>query len=134
MNITRPPLKDDPRLREALSLAVDRDKLARYTPDPAPLFHVADPAHQPVIKRARRDDEPAAGKGPVEQRVVVLVAVAEALVVPVQGVRDRDVAVVAVEGLQAQLREQPVHGRRAGLVEADAEDLVDGRATGLPSC
>ena len=30
MNITRPPLKDDPRLREALSLAVDRDTLARY--------------------------------------------------------------------------------------------------------
>lgn len=30
MNITRPPLKDDPRLREALSLAVDRDKLTRY--------------------------------------------------------------------------------------------------------
>jgi oligopeptide transport system substrate-binding protein len=30
MNTTRPPLKDDPRLREALSLAVDRDKLTRY--------------------------------------------------------------------------------------------------------
>lgn len=30
MNVTRPPLKDDPQLREALSLAVDRDKLTRY--------------------------------------------------------------------------------------------------------
>ncbi len=30
MNITRPPLKDNPRLREALSLAVDRDRLTRY--------------------------------------------------------------------------------------------------------
>ena len=30
LNTTQPPLKDDPRLREALSLAVDRDKLTRY--------------------------------------------------------------------------------------------------------
>ena len=30
MNVTRPPLKDDVQLREALSLAVDRDKLTRY--------------------------------------------------------------------------------------------------------
>lgn len=30
LNITRPPFKDDPGLREALSLAVDRDKLTRY--------------------------------------------------------------------------------------------------------
>lgn len=30
MNLTRPPLKDQPQLREALSLAVDRDKLTRY--------------------------------------------------------------------------------------------------------
>ncbi len=30
MNIARPPLKDNPRLREALSLAVDRDRLTRY--------------------------------------------------------------------------------------------------------
>ena len=30
MNLTRPPLQDQPRLREALSLAVDRDKLTRY--------------------------------------------------------------------------------------------------------
>lgn len=30
INITRPPFKDSPQLREALSLAVDRDKLTRY--------------------------------------------------------------------------------------------------------
>ncbi len=30
MNLTRPPFKNDPGLREALSLAVDRDKLTRY--------------------------------------------------------------------------------------------------------
>ncbi len=30
MNLTRPPFEDDPVLREALSLAVDRDKLTRY--------------------------------------------------------------------------------------------------------
>ncbi|TXI47066.1 MAG: peptide ABC transporter substrate-binding protein, partial [Lysobacter sp.] len=30
LNITKPPLKEDVRLREALSLAVDRDKLTRY--------------------------------------------------------------------------------------------------------
>ncbi|MFZ5636495.1 MAG: peptide ABC transporter substrate-binding protein [Pseudomonadota bacterium] len=30
LNVTRPPLKDAPGLREALSLAVDRDKLTRY--------------------------------------------------------------------------------------------------------
>lgn len=30
LNTTRPPLKDAPQLREALSLAVDRDKLVRY--------------------------------------------------------------------------------------------------------
>ena len=30
MNLTQPPLKDQPLLREALSLAVDRDKLTRY--------------------------------------------------------------------------------------------------------
>lgn len=30
LNLTRPPFKDDPALREALSLAVDRDKLTRY--------------------------------------------------------------------------------------------------------
>ena len=30
MNLTQPPFKDNPALREALSLAVDRDKLTRY--------------------------------------------------------------------------------------------------------
>ena len=30
LNVTQPPLKDAPQLREALSLAVDRDKLTRY--------------------------------------------------------------------------------------------------------
>jgi oligopeptide transport system substrate-binding protein len=30
LNTTQPPLKDAPKLREALSLAVDRDKLTRY--------------------------------------------------------------------------------------------------------
>ncbi|MGH8076394.1 MAG: peptide ABC transporter substrate-binding protein, partial [Lysobacter sp.] len=30
MNLTKPPLKDQPGLREALSLAVDRDKLTRF--------------------------------------------------------------------------------------------------------
>ena len=30
MNLTQPPLKDRPGLREALSLAIDRDKLTRY--------------------------------------------------------------------------------------------------------
>jgi oligopeptide transport system substrate-binding protein len=30
LNLTKPPFKDDPALREALSLAVDRDKLTRY--------------------------------------------------------------------------------------------------------
>lgn len=30
MNLDQPPFKDDPSLREALSLAVDRDKLTRY--------------------------------------------------------------------------------------------------------
>lgn len=30
LNVTKPPLKDAPGLREALSLAVDRDKLTRY--------------------------------------------------------------------------------------------------------
>lgn len=30
MNITRPPLKDDPRLREALSLVINRDILTRH--------------------------------------------------------------------------------------------------------
>jgi oligopeptide transport system substrate-binding protein len=30
MNLTQPPLEDRPALREALSLAVDRDKLTRY--------------------------------------------------------------------------------------------------------
>lgn len=30
LNLTRPPFKGDPALREALSLAVDRDKLTRY--------------------------------------------------------------------------------------------------------
>ena len=30
MNLAQPPLKDQPRLREALSLAVDRDKVTRY--------------------------------------------------------------------------------------------------------
>jgi oligopeptide transport system substrate-binding protein len=30
MNLTQPPLRDDPELRRALALAVDRDKLTRY--------------------------------------------------------------------------------------------------------
>ncbi|MEO6263930.1 MAG: peptide ABC transporter substrate-binding protein [Luteimonas sp.] len=30
LNLTRPPFRDNPQLREALSLAVDRDKLTRY--------------------------------------------------------------------------------------------------------
>lgn len=30
LNLTRPPLKDNPALREALSLAIDRDKLTRH--------------------------------------------------------------------------------------------------------
>ena len=30
MNLTQPPLRDNPRLRRALALAVDRDKLTRY--------------------------------------------------------------------------------------------------------
>ncbi|GAB3358987.1 peptide ABC transporter substrate-binding protein [Lysobacter tyrosinilyticus] len=30
MNLTQPPLRDDPQLRRALALAVDRDKLTRY--------------------------------------------------------------------------------------------------------
>ncbi len=66
MNVTRPPLKDDPRLREALSLAVDRDKLTRYitglgetpaygiVPPGIPGYHAAK-IHWADWDQARRD-------------------------------------------------------------------------------
>lgn len=49
LNTTQPPLKDAPQLREALSLAVDRDKLTRYItgfgePRPTASCHQAFPA------------------------------------------------------------------------------------------
>jgi oligopeptide transport system substrate-binding protein len=45
LNLQKSPMKDDPRLREALSLAVDRDKLTRYVTgfDEAPAYGIVPP-------------------------------------------------------------------------------------------